>query len=478
MAFGSALGQRPSVSKYSAITAEYPVASGYSVNPGDVVDVVGGELTKSITKQDVSTVKIAGGLVDISIGGSYPQYNKIQKTAVVYTDGSSYVRVNSVDYSQTPYTLGTYITLDSSPSLEYSAVLICLIEAASDRNRYLVVWEDNNLINFAKVDLMSDGSLVKVGNQTNWEIELMPKAIVSENQFSPNSPSSYCYVFTDKEYFLVNVTGNNLTVAEHSYFENVSGDISISNVTATMIGSNNCMVAYLESDNNYRLTLSSFQRSGNTLTETSHAKVTSLSALNSVYIVPNPSTGGAYALGKGRSNANVYFYDITSTGVPTEYNVRSQLSGVGNFIRTNNAMVVFYNNNAYNVSFSGGQFKVNANIQVDATMPVGPSCATNGADKITLAYIKTGSASNSFAAVVETKADDIAGSFAVISSQAISLSTASAGENAEVILAGTVEAPWITQGQEITSPGVYGFGALDGLLNVRPYWDAPSSGGQ
>ena len=80
MAFGSALGQRPSVSKYSAITAEYPVATGYSVNLGDVVDVVGGELTKSITKQDVSTVKIAGGLTDVSIGGSYPQYNKIQNT--------------------------------------------------------------------------------------------------------------------------------------------------------------------------------------------------------------------------------------------------------------------------------------------------------------------------------------------------------------------------------------------------------------
>lgn len=79
--------------------------------------------------------------------------------------------------------------------------------------------------------------------------------------------------------------------------------------------------------------------------------------------------------------------------------------------------------------------------------------------------------------IKEVNGDQVGGSFITNSSEAIALESGSSGDTIEIILAGTVEAPWISQGQEITSPGVYGFGALDGLLNVRPYWDVPSSGG-
>lgn len=57
-------------------------------------------------------------------------------------------------------------------------------------------------------------------------------------------------------------------------------------------------------------------------------------------------------------------------------------------------------------------------------------------------------------------------------SQAIALQGGTAGQTIEVIYSGTVYADWVTSGQTITSDGVYGFGLMDGVLWVRPYWDS------
>lgn len=57
-----------------------------------------------------------------------------------------------------------------------------------------------------------------------------------------------------------------------------------------------------------------------------------------------------------------------------------------------------------------------------------------------------------------------------IPSQAIALQGGSAGDTIDVIFQGVVKLSGITQGQKITSPGVQGFGAMDGWLSVFPYW--------
>ncbi|OUN08339.1 hypothetical protein B5G43_02875 [Flavonifractor sp. An92] len=55
-------------------------------------------------------------------------------------------------------------------------------------------------------------------------------------------------------------------------------------------------------------------------------------------------------------------------------------------------------------------------------------------------------------------------------SQAIALQGGSAGDTIPVIFSGVARLSGVTQGQEITSPGVQGFGAMDGWLSVFPYW--------
>lgn len=55
-------------------------------------------------------------------------------------------------------------------------------------------------------------------------------------------------------------------------------------------------------------------------------------------------------------------------------------------------------------------------------------------------------------------------------SQAITLQSGSAGDVINVIFQGVAELASVTHGQQITSPGVQGFGAMDGWLSVFPYW--------
>lgn len=50
--------------------------------------------------------------------------------------------------------------------------------------------------------------------------------------------------------------------------------------------------------------------------------------------------------------------------------------------------------------------------------------------------------------------------------QAIALQDGSSGQSIEIIYSGTVAADWVTEGQTITSAGVYGVGVLDKVLQV------------
>lgn len=72
--------------------------------------------------------------------------------------------------------------------------------------------------------------------------------------------------------------------------------------------------------------------------------------------------------------------------------------------------------------------------------------------------------------ILEVNGNQIAGGFTVNSTQAIALESGEAGQNIEVIFAGTTAADFVTEGQKIPSDGVYGYGPMAGWLNVIPYW--------
>lgn len=75
------------------------------------------------------------------------------------------------------------------------------------------------------------------------------------------------------------------------------------------------------------------------------------------------------------------------------------------------------------------------------------------------------------AGVIRVRDERVAGGFTDQSSQAISLQDAEAGQDCRVIFSGMTPLPGSTEGREIHSPGVFGHCPMDGWIWVRPWWD-------
>lgn len=93
------------------------------------------------------------------------------------------------------------------------------------------------------------------------------------------------------------------------------------------------------------------------------------------------------------------------------------------------------------------------------------ACAVSG-NNLIVAYADAGNSSYGTVTTLTVSGNQIAGSFVDGSQDAIALQSGTAGQSIEVVYSGTVAADWVTEGQVISSPGVYGAGALDGVLQV------------
>ena len=82
------------------------------------------------------------------------------------------------------------------------------------------------------------------------------------------------------------------------------------------------------------------------------------------------------------------------------------------------------------------------------------------------AYSDLGNSKYGTVTTLTVSGNQIAGDFVVGSKDAIALQGGTAGQSIEVIYSGTVAADWVTEGQVISSPGVYGAGVLAGVLQV------------
>ena len=91
-------------------------------------------------------------------------------------------------------------------------------------------------------------------------------------------------------------------------------------------------------------------------------------------------------------------------------------------------------------------------------------------DRFIVAYADNGNYGYGTDTILEVNGNQIAGGFTVNSTQAIALESGEAGQEIEVIFAGTTAADFVTEGQKIPSDGVYGYGPMAGWLNVIPYW--------
>lgn len=93
------------------------------------------------------------------------------------------------------------------------------------------------------------------------------------------------------------------------------------------------------------------------------------------------------------------------------------------------------------------------------------ACAVSG-NNLIVAYADVGNSSYGTVTTLTVSGNQIAGSFVDGSQDAIALQGGTEGQSIEVIYSGTVAADWVTEGQVVSSPGVYGAGVLAGVLQV------------
>lgn len=152
----------------------------------------------------------------------------------------------------------------------------------------------------------------------------------------------------------------------------------------------------------------------------------------------------------------------------TNYSVKSAVS--------NGNVVVIYSGSAKTITrngttlSSGDAFEFISGYSSGSTYANITSINGNG---FICSYADTTNSSYGTATVLTVLGDQIAGSFLDGSKDAIALQSGTSGQSIEVIYSGITNVDWVTAGQTITSDGVYGVGALDGVLQV---WSAERPG--
>lgn len=179
------------------------------------------------------------------------------------------------------------------------------------------------------------------------------------------------------------------------------------------------------------------------------------SSVCSLTVTGNTITKGAAANTGGNITTSGYSVAITAVGDKAVCLLGSTASSIAKVVK-----------------ISGGNLTVGQQYEFNPAGALYKSVDSVSENQIISCYADAGNSNYGTATTLEVFGDRIAGSFEDRSSQAIALQSANAGQDCEVIFEGVAELPGITAGQEIASPGVYGYCPMDGVLWVKPEWDA------
>lgn len=125
---------------------------------------------------------------------------------------------------------------------------------------------------------------------------------------------------------------------------------------------------------------------------------------------------------------------------------------------------------ARKLSLQGTTISAGEEYHFNASQSYFTSASAISSERLILCYADGGNNNYGTDTILEVNGNQIAGGFTMNSTQAIALESGEAGQNIEVIFAGTTAADFVTEGQKIPSKGVYGYGPVAGWLNVIPYW--------
>lgn len=449
------------------VIRSYPVASGQSIQAGDVVDVVEGQLQKTVTAvPNVNTV--------------------VNKTA--------YAELQMVHLSKD---INVQIYMNSSGGTMYANIL--------DDNGGIVLKGQNlgmDMENIAAARL--DDTHILVGFVLSGRLDIMVgtvsgKSISFKDSFGVDSAFNSYYAFATLPngrvavvYKAIIAGSSKLRVRVYTlsssslgsvYTRDVTGE-SQSYISAAAISEERVCICFADDNDgskgkaviaaingsgavtwgevvtfeDSRILVSDVCVSGSdaivffkttyTTPDVSNQHVRLLKVSNNVISLPNEKKT---IWNRGSGNAE---NPISISQVGEKYVC---LIPPGNSIYGSPAIVVSRNADALE---SGEAFQFCKNVAKALS-----ACAVSG-NNLIVAYADAGNSSYGTVTTLTVSGNQIAGSFVDGSQDAIALKSGTAGQSIEVIYSGTVAADWVTEGQVVDSPGVYGAGVMSGVLQA------------
>ena len=428
------------------VIRSYPVASGQSIQAGDVVDVVEGKVQKSaMPVENVKTVFDNGAA---TLGTSVLRLSdNLNVVCYLYQNGSTYWPcVHLIDDT------GTVVGQTNRQVIEHVNVGTVSGKSISFKGSFGVDSAFNSYYAFATLP--------------NGRVAVVYKAIIA------GSSKLRVRVYTLSSSSLGSVYTRDVTGESQSYIsaaaiseERVCICFADDNdgskgkaVIAAINGSDAVTWGEVVTFEDSRILVPDVCVSGSdaivffkttyTTPDVSNQHVRLLKVSNNVISLPNEKKT---IWNRGSGNAE---NPISISQVGEKYVC---LIPPGNSIYGSPAIVVSRNADALE---SGEAFQFCKNVAKALS-----ACAVSG-NNLIVAYADAGNSIYGTVTTLTISGNQIAGSFVDGSQDAIALKSGTAGQSIEVIYSGTVAADWVTEGQVISSPGVYGAGVLDGVLQV------------
>ena len=472
MGYGAILGQAPQIEEALAdydktIKGTYPIASGQSISAGDVVDVVDGEISRSVTAEpnvknrimsnaatyssicklsDAHSIVVFGvanslyvGLVDNSTGkviNYITQTSQYSLPCVVrISDTEAIVTTRSSQNSLTAFLL----TVSSDNKIQFNPVYgnthACSIQfsVALDENRVFCARGANGALSSTIIYRQQGISFYYGVGQGYPSLSFGPNNIscaLLPDDVSDNK--RVCVCFSDKN-------------------DSYKGKA----VIATIDSSNNVTWGAVTTFTNSRIA-------------TDKGAISTACIGNTVYIAYSISTGHVYATA----------FSVSNTGLSNQSNelqITSSTSQDPSLCTVSGSVVLSCSapppgSPACILSLTGNVLSAGTPFYFNNTISHYCAAAAISPSQFIVAFSDNGNGNYGTSTILTVSGNQIAGSFEVQSKDAIALQSGEAGDSIEVIFSGTTAADWATAGQEITSPGVGGYAPLDDMLWVYPWW--------
>lgn len=441
------------------VKGTYPIAEGQSIQAGDVVDVVEGKAQKTLTPvANVETVLLERAVTHMALCDLNSEYAVVANSkdngfnhAAFLISKKTGKRVGDSNYANETTITGLSIARLSDTQF--------LIGYAENRALYVKLGTvSGNSISFSQSESVDTAfyNLFALAELTNGRVAVVYSALIA------GSNKLRMRVFTLSSSSLGSI-----------YTRDITGESS-GEISATSMNDGRVCICYVDlNDGNKGKVLIAAVDSSNAVT------------WGDVAVFNNTYTAKPRCASNQKGNVVISYYSSSPVGVAARTCIVSgntiiprfaplQITSTSGVIENTIAqipgacVVSCENGNAYLLLNEGSELSLAATYKFLHSSGTSKSLdITAIANKqVLLCYSAAGNSGYGTSTILTASGNQIAGSFINGSQDAIALKSGTAGQSIEVIYSGTVAADWVTKGQVISSPGVYGAGVLAGVLQV------------